>query len=75
MKPLKIRKVGNSLGLILPKEMLDELGLGEGDEVFATKEGHKAFSISVPDDRHDEIMRLAREGMDEYAEALAELAK
>ena len=75
MKPLKIRKVGNSLGLILPKEMLDELGLGEGDEVFATKEGHKAFSISVPDDRHDEIMAIAEEIMEEYSEALAELAK
>lgn len=75
MKPLKIRKVGNSLGLILPKEMLDELGLGEGDEVLAAKEGHKAFSITVPDDRHDEMMALADEIMEEYSEALAELAK
>ncbi len=30
-KPLKIRKIGTSLGIVLPKELLTELGVGEGD--------------------------------------------
>ncbi len=30
-KPLKIRKIGTSLGVVLPKALLIELGVGEGD--------------------------------------------
>lgn len=75
MKPLKIRKIGNSLGLILPREMLAELGLGEGDEVVAVKQGHKAFSLSVPEPEFARQMEIARKGMKRYREALAELAK
>ena len=33
-KSLKVRKIGNSYGLILSKEMLDELGVCEGDILF-----------------------------------------
>jgi putative addiction module antidote len=35
MANLKLRKIGNSYGLILPKEMLDRLKLKEGDTVYA----------------------------------------
>ena len=75
MNALKIRKVGNSLGVILPKEMLAELGLGEGDEVVATKQGAKSFNLSVPEPEFARQMELAREIMEEYRDALAELAK
>ncbi len=75
MKPLKIRKVGNSLGMILPRELLAELGLGEGDEVMITKEGHKAFSLTVPEEEFSRQMEMAEEIMEEYRDALAELAK
>ena len=34
MVALKIRKVGNSLGLVLPKEVVSRLRTGEGEEVF-----------------------------------------
>ncbi len=33
VRPVKVRKVGASLGVVLPKELLTELGLGEGDEL------------------------------------------
>ena len=75
MRPLKIRKIGNSLGIIQPREMLAVLGLGEGDEVVASTEGHKAFSLTVPDVEFSRQMALAEEIMDEYKDALAELAK
>jgi len=75
MKPLKIRKIGNSLGVILPKEILAELRLGEGDVIFALKEGHKALAFSAPEKDFEAQMEIARKGMKRYGNALAELAK
>ena len=37
MYTLKIRKVGNSLGVTLPKEALQKLRVQEGDSVFVTE--------------------------------------
>ena len=36
-KPLKIRKIGTSLGVVLPKELLTELGVGEGDLLYPVR--------------------------------------
>ncbi len=36
-RPLKIRRVGNSCGVILPKDLLDGLGLREGSTVTITR--------------------------------------
>lgn len=38
---LKVRRIGGSLGVLLPKELLAELGVGEGDQIYPvrTKEG------------------------------------
>lgn len=33
MGKVKIRRVGNSLGIILPKDLLDLIGLSDGDEI------------------------------------------
>ena len=35
---LQIKKIGNSTGLILPKELLQRLGLEQGDEVIVSQE-------------------------------------
>ena len=37
MNTLKITQIGNSLGVILPKEFLSKMKLGKGDELFATE--------------------------------------
>ena len=34
----KIRKIGNSLGVIIPSNMLKEIGVGDGDTVFIALE-------------------------------------
>ena len=34
---LKIRKVGNSLGVVLTRDLLDTLGVGEGDSLFPVR--------------------------------------
>ena len=36
-RPLKIRKVGNSLGVVLTRDLLDTLGVGEGDTLFPVR--------------------------------------
>lgn len=75
MKPLKIRKIGNSLGVILPRDLLAELGLGEGDEVVAARSGRGALELSIPEEDFARQMEVARKGMKRYRKALAELAK
>ena len=39
MYNLKIRRVGNSLGVTIPKAALEELNVGEGDVLYLTKIG------------------------------------
>jgi putative addiction module antidote len=74
MQNVKIRRVGNELAVILPEEWIAEAKLGEGDELVASV-SDGALNLAPADGRHEWIMRLAREGMDEYREALVELAK
>lgn len=71
---LEIKKIGNSTGLILPKELLARLGLAQGDYVLVT-EGPDGLKISryVPD--MEKGMEIAREAMKTYRAALTELAK
>lgn len=72
---LKIKKIGNSTGLILPKELLARLGLSQGDHVLVTEGPDKSLSIAPFVDDDEETMRLAREVMKEYKTTLKALAK
>lgn len=72
---LQIRKIGNSLGLILPKELLAQLGLAEGDRLEAVKQAEGGVKLVRHDDLHARTMEIARKAMKQYANALRELAK
>jgi putative addiction module antidote len=74
MYTLKIRKVGNSAGVTLPKEMLDGLGLAEGDKLFAirTPEG---FSLTPYDPDFVSVIESNRDYMRRHRNALHELSK
>jgi len=69
-----IRKIGNSEGIIIPKDVLDRLGLKAGDTVEIREEGG---SISLVPEQPDlaEQLKAARVGMQKYKIALRELAK
>jgi putative addiction module antidote len=54
MTSLKIRKVGNSLGLILPKEIQETLEVSEGDIIELTKIGSKKILLETPLQHHSE---------------------
>ncbi|MCO5091469.1 AbrB/MazE/SpoVT family DNA-binding domain-containing protein [Bosea sp. (in: a-proteobacteria)] len=72
---LQIRKIGNSLGLILPKELLVQLGFGEGDRLEVVRQPEGGLKLQRHDDLHARAMAAARQAMKDYAGALRELAK
>lgn len=74
MVALKARKVGNSLGFTLPKEVAGKLKLKEGDTLFLT-ETQDGFSLTPYDPAFEEEMAVARRIMKKRRNALRELAK
>jgi putative addiction module antidote len=72
---LELKKIGNSTGLILPKELLARLGLQQGDEVFVTELPDRSVKLSVYSPHHDRVMEIGREVFREYRETFKALAK
>ena len=71
---LEIKKIGNSTGIILPKELLARLGLQQGHEVFVT-ELPDGLTLRKRDETFERGMEIARELMKTYENTLRELAK
>jgi putative addiction module antidote len=71
---VKVRKVGNSLGVILTKDVVESLGVAEGDELFAirTPEG---IRLTPYDPDFATALESTREYMRRHRDALHELAK
>ena len=74
MHTLKLTQVGNSLGVIFPKDLLAKLSLEKGDEIFLT-ESPDGFRITRSDPVFEAQMAIAREVMKENRAVLRELAK
>ena len=74
MNALKIQKIGNSAGLILPKELLAHLHVAVGESVAVTKTPN-GIELRAPDSDFDAQMEIAREVMARRRRALRELAK
>ena len=72
---LQVRKIGNSLGLILSKELLARLKLKEGDQLHVIEQPERGLKLTPYDPKHAEAMRIAREVMDEYQDTFRALAK
>ncbi|PAP94197.1 AbrB/MazE/SpoVT family DNA-binding domain-containing protein [Mesorhizobium wenxiniae] len=72
-----IRKIGNSEGVILPKEILDRLNLKAGDSIVIVQEGDE-LRLRRTEDTAEEFerkMNIARERMKKYEVAYRALAK
>lgn len=74
MHSLKITQIGNSLGVILPKEFLSRLQVEKGDTLYLT-DAPGAGTLTPHDAEFSEQMVLARQIMKERREVLRELAK
>jgi putative addiction module antidote len=72
---LEVKKIGNSTGLILPKELLTRLNLAQGDWIYVTELPDGGVRLTPYDPDFEEVMRLSDEVMDEYRDTLRALAK
>ncbi len=71
----KTRKIGNSYGIILPKEALNQLQVKEGDCLYIAKAPEGSVNLTASDEEFDRKMEIACKAMDRYRNALRELAK
>lgn len=74
MVKVKIRKIGNSLGAILPAESLSSHQLEEGDEVLISVDAD-GIRLTPFDPDFEDSVEAARTAMKKYRNALRELAK
>ena len=75
MLNLKVRKVGNSLSVILPKEAAARLKVREGDSLFLTEGPERGYLITPYDPDFEKKMEKAEEIMGRYRNTLRALAK
>jgi putative addiction module antidote len=73
-KKLKIRKIGNSLGVVLPKEVLSQLRVKEGDTLIAT-EAQDGLRLTAGNPEFAKTMAVFESLNHRYRNALRELAK
>jgi putative addiction module antidote len=74
MLALKLTQIGNSVGMILPKEVLARLNLDKGDVVYLT-EGPDGYRITPHNAEFEAQMKAARQLMKKRRAVLRELAK
>jgi putative addiction module antidote len=72
---LKLRKVGNSVGLVLPKEALAHLNAGDGDALYLTDATDGGFRLTASNPEFARKMKAAESLSRRYRHALKELAK
>ncbi len=71
---LKVRKIGNSLGVVFPKETLAQLRVGEGDELYVI-ETPDGIELRAYDPEIERQLDIARKIARRYRNTLRELAK
>ena len=71
---ITIRKIGNSEGVIIPKETLDRLGLKAGDTINMTEDKGGLYMKPLDDDFERQLASAER-FIDKYKVALKKLAE
>jgi len=75
MVALKLRKIGNSLGVVLPQEVVNRLGADEGDRLFLIEGADTSYQLTAYDPAFEKKMRKAEDIIRRYRNTLRELAK
>ncbi|MCR6645258.1 MAG: AbrB/MazE/SpoVT family DNA-binding domain-containing protein [Terricaulis sp.] len=73
-RTLKVRRIGNSLGVVLPKDVLAKLNVGEGDHL-SVSDTPDGVALTAFDDEVARQIEIGRDLMKRYRNALRELAK
>jgi putative addiction module antidote len=71
---VKVTQIGNSIGVVLPREIVERLGIARGQQL-SLSETPNGIELSPYDPEFAEQMKLAEEIMDRYRDTLRELAK
>jgi putative addiction module antidote len=74
MLKVKVTPVGNSMGILLPKEALNKLKAERGDTLYLL-EGPEGYTLTPYEPDFEEQVTAARGIMKRYKNALHELAK
>lgn len=74
MQALRVRRIGNSLGILLPREMLAGLGLAEGDRVYVG-ETPGGLRLTAYDENFAAAMTAFETGRRKFRNALRDLAR
>ena len=75
MVELKIRKFGDSLGVVLPKEVIQRLQTSDGERVFLIEAGGGDYRLTPYDPAFEKKMEKAEQIMSRYRNTLRALAK
>ena len=74
MNALKLTQIGNSIGVILPKELLAKLSVGKGDTIYAIEQPD-GVRLTTADPDFEAQMEVARKLMKRWRNVLRELAR
>ena len=75
MVELKVRKIGNSLGVVLPKEAVSRLHANEGDRLFLIEGPNGAYQLTPYDPTFEKKMKKAGDIIARYRNTLRTLSK
>ncbi len=71
---VRVRKVGNSLGILLTKDVIEALGVAEGDQLFAVRTPD-GIRLTPFDPDFATAIESTRDYMRRHRDAMHELAK
>lgn len=75
MVELKVRRFGNSLGVVLPKEVICRLHTGDGEPLFLVEAPEGGYRLTPYDPTFGQKMQKAEDIINRYRNALHVLAK
>lgn len=75
MVALKVRKIGNSLGVVLPREVVSRLNAADGKQLYLSETPDGSYRLSPYDPSFEEKMNRAEDIIGRYRDTLHVLAK
>jgi putative addiction module antidote len=75
MVELKVRKFGNSLGVVLPKEVINRLRASDGERLFLIESADGDYRLTPYYPGFEKQMEKVEEIMSRYKNTLRALAK
>lgn len=75
MVELKVRKFGNSLGVVLPKEVINRLNTADGEPLFLIEKPDGSYQLTPYDPDFEKKMSKAEDIISRYRNTLHVLSK